>query len=251
MEANQVSQKSILLTVLLSLLTLPVFAESPAPAMSTSEAIGAFLTAPAVAGFLLVAGCVFLFLSVLTMGSGAAEVITLLCFGALFGGRYLEGQEVWIPLGLFALGMAFAAVEVFLIPGFGVFGAMSALSFGGLSVLVMDSPKAGVAIFLLSSVLSVGMGIAFVKMMPHLCVTRKLFILPLPEPSSEPAKMPERPLVVVGNVGETCTQLRPVGTVLFGTDRVEVVSEGEFLQKGETVEVVRVEGNKVVVRGCA
>lgn len=251
MKTIQLSQRFVFLSFLLSLITHPVFAESLAPAVSTSEAVGRFLTTPEVAGFLLVAGSVFLFLSILTMGTGAAEVASLVCFGALFSGRYLVGEELWIPLGLFALGMAFASVEVFLIPGFGVFGAMSALSFGGLSVLVMESPKAGITIFMLSSVLSVGLGIAFVKLMPHLCVTRKLFILPPPEPTRDSPKLPVKPLVVVGNVGETCTQLRPIGTVLFGTDRVEVVSEGEFLQKGETVEVVRVEGNKVVVRGCS
>jgi membrane-bound serine protease (ClpP class) len=42
--------------------------------------------------------------------------------------------------------------------------------------------------------------------------------------------------------------LRPAGIADFHGERVDVVSQGEYIAAGEPVEVVRVEGNRVVVR---
>ncbi|HIB65568.1 MAG TPA: hypothetical protein EYO33_10785, partial [Phycisphaerales bacterium] len=84
-------------------------------------------------------------------------------------------------------------------------------------------------------------------------VTRKLFVLEPPEAGvkvNEAAGLAVSHLLQPGDVGEVTNSLRPVGMALFGTDRLEVVSEGEFLKKGARVEVVRVEGQKVVVRSC-
>ena len=232
--------------LLLSLLALV----QVAAADTLTERASQFLTAPPVAGALLTFGIVFWFMSVITLGTGVAEVACFTSFALLFGGRYLEGQEVWLPLGLFLAGAIFAAVEVFVIPGLGVFGVLSMLSFAWLSVLLMESPQAGLGIFSLSILLSMLGGYLVFKFLPRFFVIRKTFILEPPVAQTPAQKSLNLPLVQPGDVGEALSTLRPVGTVLFGTERVEVLSEGEFLKKGQTVEVVRVEGQKVVVRSC-
>ena len=220
-----------------------------AHAQSFSDKAGDFLTAPAVTGVLLTLGILFWFLSVLTMGTGVAELCCFVSFGLLFGGRYLEGQEIWIPIALFLAGAIFAAVEVFVIPGLGVFGVLSLVSFAGLSVLLMDSPQAGLGIFCLSVLLSMVSGYLVMKFLPKFFVTRKMFVLEPPTKDESAVKTQVKlPIVHPGDIGEAATTLRPVGSVLFGTERVEVISEGEFLQKGTRVEVVSVDGQKVVVR---
>ena len=53
---------------------------------------------------------------------------------------------------------------------------------------------------------------------------------------------------LVGAVGEAITDLRPVGAVMFGSDRVDCVAETGQIEKGLKVTVIRVEGVRVVVR---
>lgn len=53
---------------------------------------------------------------------------------------------------------------------------------------------------------------------------------------------------LLGRQGEVLYELRPSGTVIIDKNPVDVVSEGGFIKKGETVEVVSVNGNRVVVR---
>ena len=53
---------------------------------------------------------------------------------------------------------------------------------------------------------------------------------------------------LVGQVGQTITDLRPVGAVMFGADRVDCVAETGQIKKGFKVTVIHVEGVRVVVR---
>ena len=53
---------------------------------------------------------------------------------------------------------------------------------------------------------------------------------------------------LVGKTGKTVTDLRPAGTAWIEGRPVDVVAEGVFLKKGETVRVIAVEGMRVVVR---
>lgn len=57
----------------------------------------------------------------------------------------------------------------------------------------------------------------------------------------------ERP-ELVGQSGVTHTALRPAGVAVIGGHRVDVVTEGSMVERGETVRVVAVEGMRVVVR---
>ena len=53
---------------------------------------------------------------------------------------------------------------------------------------------------------------------------------------------------LVGQSGETLAQLRPSGFARIGDRRVDVVTQGEMIDKGESVSVVDVEGNRIVVQ---
>ena len=53
---------------------------------------------------------------------------------------------------------------------------------------------------------------------------------------------------LLGQTGETITDLRPVGAVMFGEERVDCVAETGQIDKGFEVTVIRVEGVRVVVR---
>ena len=53
---------------------------------------------------------------------------------------------------------------------------------------------------------------------------------------------------LVGRRGVTVTPLRPIGRVRFGSDEVDVMTEGEYVDSDQEVEVMSVEGPRVVVR---
>jgi membrane-bound serine protease (ClpP class) len=53
---------------------------------------------------------------------------------------------------------------------------------------------------------------------------------------------------LLGKTGTALTALRPAGTAVFDGRRADVVTEGGFVEKGQTVTVVAIEGLRVVVR---
>lgn len=53
---------------------------------------------------------------------------------------------------------------------------------------------------------------------------------------------------LLGQSGVALSPLRPAGTALISGRRVDVVTEGGFVEKGQEVTVVSVEGLRVVVR---
>ncbi|MCZ7646711.1 MAG: hypothetical protein M5U26_15730 [Planctomycetota bacterium] len=61
----------------------------------------------------------------------------------------------------------------------------------------------------------------------------------------QPARKP--PPAQLGETGEALTDLRPSGAVRFADRRVEVVTEGKWIERGSRVQVIRVHGNVVTV----
>jgi membrane-bound serine protease (ClpP class) len=53
---------------------------------------------------------------------------------------------------------------------------------------------------------------------------------------------------LLGAIGVTATPLRPAGKVQFGEDFVDVVAEGSYVQPGTRVQVIEIEGNRIVVK---
>jgi len=52
----------------------------------------------------------------------------------------------------------------------------------------------------------------------------------------------------LGKTGRTLTMLRPAGTAEFDGAKLDVVSEGEYIEKNSSVKVIKVEGRRIVVR---
>lgn len=213
-----------------------------------AESAGELLTSTPVETVLLISGGVFLVLSVLTMGSGVAETLCFGSFTLLFVGRYLQGEDPWTPLGLLVLGSLCLMAEVFILPGFGIFGIMGLLAIAAMTVMVAGGTAAGLAIFMLTTMLSVLAGFMAIRLLPHNRFTRKLFILQPPQNDSPAPATPAGYTPAVGEKGVAATSLRPGGYASFGNERVDVTAENEFVPKGQAVEVLRTEGFKVVVR---
>jgi membrane-bound serine protease (ClpP class) len=56
---------------------------------------------------------------------------------------------------------------------------------------------------------------------------------------------------LIGQTAVAVTDLRPAGTARIGDERIDVVSEGDFIASGSQVKILRAEGYRLVVRQAA
>ena len=80
------------------------------------------LASPGVAVLLLLIGGAALYIELHAPGIGIGGFVAAVCFLLFFWSRYLGGTAGWLEVTLFVAGVACLLLEVFVIPGFGIFG---------------------------------------------------------------------------------------------------------------------------------
>ncbi len=209
---------------------------------STAEQVGAFLAQPVVAAILLAVGIIGLLIELLHPGLVLPGVTGGLALAAYFAGPFLSGNGSGVAFILFIAGLLFLAAELLFIPGFGVAGIIGAagiiasvyLSFGDSFVLV-----AGLSVILVG----IGVGLVF-TLVPSTRFARRVAL----QTSLAGATANVGLSRLVGRFGLALSDLRPAGLADLEGERVDVVTEGEYIVRGTRLEVVRVEGARVVVR---
>ena len=58
----------------------------------------------------------------------------------------------------------------------------------------------------------------------------------------------ESRLELIGKKLRAYTDLRPAGVAVFGDEKLDVVTDGDFIEKGNEIEIIRVEGMRIVVK---
>ncbi len=211
---------------------------------------------------LLAAGLLGLYLEFKTPGFGLPGIVGIVCLTLYFGSKYLVGLADVFDILLFFVGVLLLTVEVFVIPGFGIIGAagivliLSGLFLSFQSFVIPQTPAEmevlGRSFVLLFVTLGVVMAVAFIlgRYLPSIPFVRGLVLVT--EPGTEKvyssAAPTERRLhELIGAVGLTTTLCRPAGKAVFGERLVDVVAQGEYIERGRDVQVLRLEGNRVVV----
>jgi membrane-bound serine protease (ClpP class) len=105
-----------------------------------------------------------------------------------------------------------------------------------------QGPKVGNLVFFAVLVLLVVGTLIWIKFFPDTPMAR-MFVSHR-QIGTVHAEKPE----LIGQTGTAQTILRPAGSALINGKRVDVVTEGGFVEKGKPVKVVAVEGLRVVVR---
>lgn len=151
-----------------------------------------------------------------------------------------------LPLILcLGLGVALLVLEVF-VPGFGLPGiAGILLVVTGIVLTWMHyGPAAGLAVTLIALAIA-GISISIsIKSAASGRISRSALIL-----HDETKEIDhEETEAFLGREGETLTVLNPAGIADFDGVRLNVVSEASYLEKGARVQVLAVEGNRIVVR---
>lgn len=197
-------------------------------------------------------------------GLGVPGFVSAVCFVLFFWSQFLSGTADWLEILLFVTGLACVAIEIFFVPGLGVFGigggAMiiaSVVLASQTFVIPHNSEELAQLPYSLSMVLVCCAGaivaMLFVRhLLPRTRYGRHLLLEP-PRGQDALDRHQRESLVdwthLVGRHGVTTTRLSPSGKAEFGDEIVAVISaDSEMLDPGTPVVVEEVYGNRVLVR---
>lgn len=228
---------------------------------STLDDVIAFLLHPAVNGLLLLLIIGGIYFELQAPGVGFPLVAAIIAAILYFAPLYLEGlAENWEIL-IFIAGIGLLAVEIFVIPGFGIAGITGiVLIITGLTLslvrnVALDFSFTGfeeVAIALFRVVVALLLGVVLMllvgeKLLFKGALFRRLALLDTQNRTEGYVSLNKAMEPLAGKTGIAINDLRPAGTVEIDNERYDVISDGEHIPKNTTVKVTRVQGNYLIV----
>ena len=239
-------------------------------APSAGDRLVGLIGSPAVRGLLMVVLFLSVYAAFSAPGTGVPEVIAVVAAGALFGVPWLSGFAQWYEVLAVLLGVVLIALELFVIPGFGIFGLSGLLLIVGGLVMTFVAPVfpsdlpvglgvdwADLGLGLVTTAIGLAasllLGFWLARFLPRLPFARGLVLAHQEPTEEEQARAAAWP--IVGSVGTAVSDLRPGGTARFAvtsapgdTAAADVVCDRGFVDAGTPLRVVEVAGSRVVVR---
>ncbi len=226
------------------------------------------LNTPWMSWLLLFIGMFMLILELKLPGVGLPAIASALAFLLFFWGHYLGGTADRLEIMLFLVGLVCIALELFVFPGFGVFGVSGVLMV--LISVVMASHtfvwptqeyeyrQMGRTLMQVTATI-VGVVVAAVavgRYLPSLPFFRHMILMPesmddqveaLPgKPAPPDATAPFA--YMVGMTGRTTTVCRPSGKARIGDQLMDVTADGFFVEADTPIEVIDVRGSRIFVK---
>jgi membrane-bound serine protease (ClpP class) len=229
------------------------------------------LNRPWITALLLIAGFIGIYIEFAAPGISVAGLLSMFAFGIFFWSHFLGGTSGWLEVVLFILGITCLICEIFVLPGFGIFGIT------GLGLVVLSLVMASQSFVIpeganqwgqfqtnLLTVLGCVLGVLVLLFVQVFLLDSipglNRFRLAAPEVGG--ANLGEvtgltgltgglqraKPQVQIGMQGRAESDLRPSGKVMIDGQLLDVVTEGDYVEAQTPVEVVRVEGMSVTVR---
>ncbi|HHT9126926.1 MAG TPA: NfeD family protein [Candidatus Brocadiia bacterium] len=214
-----------------------------------------------IAPILLGVGLLALWMEFKSPGFGLPGIVGILCLATVFLSKYLVGLANAPEIIIFVAGIALLAIEMFLIPGFGLFGItgigciLLGLILSFQDFIVPRTPanfgelRMNIFVILCSLLGSATAGLVLLRFMPGIPVFRRIVLRTAEK--AEFGFVSSIPIIVsklVGKKGIAVTTLRPTGKIEVENEFYDVVTEGDFVEKGRVVEVTEVRGNRIVVK---
>jgi len=237
--------------------------------MNWAERTAQTLSNRVLQGVLLVIFLIAMFIEITHPGLILPGAVAAIALFLLAAPMFFAGFANWWAIVAVVVGIGLLGLEIFVLPGFGVFGILGLLMlFGGLIGLLVpsgagglfpDSPEGqsqmltAVATLAISTVTAIA-GMYFIaKNFGSLPILNR-FVLQDSGSASDGEELlaaaattdPNSP-AQPGQEGEAMTPLRPSGRVRIGEDVVDVVADNGFIAAGARVRVLRIEGMRVVV----
>lgn len=219
-----------------------------------------FLTSPTIAGLLLMIGLGALYYEVKTAGFGLAGIVGAIALILLFGAHFVLGLADTIDIVLIMAGFLLILVEAFILPGFGIAGITGILFVligTYLSLVNFTLPQYSWEYDRFSEVMYT-LTVAMVTFVLFVVATWKLFprspfyralTLNAVQTNAEGYTSPVQGALEprIGLRGTATSMLRPVGRARFGDTTIQVVTRGAFLPAGTEIEIIDVDGTRIVV----
>ena len=220
-----------------------------------AEDLVRFLTNPIVSSLLMTVGMLGIFLEIRTPGFGLPGALGIASLALFFWGHWLVQLAGWEELLLVVSGFVLLVLEIFVIPGFGLAGiaGIGALLAGlSLSLIGGGATWEFIALalgrVLVSVFLALAASLLLLRFFPRLPFGRQLILETGLAAGEGYASAPESDNRWLGKNGTASSPLRPAGIAVIDGERVDVVSDGEFIDVGMPIFVTRVDGNRIVVR---
>lgn len=220
-----------------------------------SENFVRFLTNPVVASLLMTFGFLGILFELQSPGWGIPGTFGAICLTLSLGASYIAELATMTDLIIILVGVALLLVEVLFIPGFGVAGiaGIGVILWGLYSLLLPDIPVGEEIRSMALTGLTIGIfgGIIALILLFRIMIKTK-FWTKLTSPGIESQEAGFSTSIgledEVGKNGVAVTDLRPSGWITVDDKRIFVVSEGDYIDQGDAISILSVEGNRVVVR---
>lgn len=229
-----------------------------------TERIGTWLAGPIIAGVLLILGIGGLVIEFFSPGFGIPGAIGVVALALFATSAFVATPAGIVDVLLILGGVLLLALEAFVIPGFGVAGVLGLAAIVAAVIRIFQND----AVTVLATT-AIGGGLLMgllLWLLPNTGLGRRLTLSERiggglagagagtgGEASAMPVD-PERAKLVgdrsdlAGRTGVALSDLRPAGVARFGDERVDVVSDGDYVASGSRIQVLRVEGVRVIVR---
>ncbi|HIA99157.1 MAG TPA: nodulation protein NfeD [Gemmatimonadetes bacterium] len=227
--------------------------------LNWAEHLVRFFSSSVVSPFLLSLGFLGLLIEIRTPTFGLAGTMGLISLGLFFGSNMIVGLAGLEDVLIVGAGLVLLGIEAFVVPGFGIFGVAGIVAIlTGLYMSLLGNiptmPDFTRAAWVLTSsmLLLIGSAWALIRTLPSSSRLAESGIFLLAKTTSATGyESAEVRSDLVGKHGTAITDLRPAGTALVGDERIDVVSESEWISAGTPVKILSAEGYRHIVRSVS
>jgi membrane-bound serine protease (ClpP class) len=223
------------------------------------QVISLFLN-PAISGFLILIIIGGLYFELQTPGIGFPLLASIIAVTLYFIPFYLNGLAANWEIMVFVVGVILLAVELFVIPGFGVFGILGIICiFGGLVLGMLPNQNfdfefvpegdlfGALLTVIIAAVASVGI-VFWITPKVNEWGAFKSISLATTQKKSDGYTSSFYPESLNGKTGVVHSRLRPSGRILIDGEMFDAYSRGEFVEQGEKIIVISTEGTSLKVK---
>ncbi|MGV8147110.1 MAG: NfeD family protein [Alkaliphilus sp.] len=192
---------------------------------------------------LLSLGFIGIMVEILTPGFGMGGTISIVAYALFFAGSILAGHATFAVLIIFAAGVLLLFVEA-VMPGFGIAGLGGIICIVASIFMASSSVASAVVSLIIAIVFSLIALILLLKYAPRNKFFDKIILRKSEKGYVATIKDYN---VLLNKEGAVKSYLRPTGKVEIEGEVYDVIADGDFVEKGLRVKVIKVEGKKIVV----
>jgi len=224
------------------------------------DRVAEFFRLPVVNFALVTLGIIGLIFEFKFPGKTLPGSVAALCFVLFFWANSFVGRFTILAIFLFLLGLVLLGIEVFVVPGLGFSGVGGVvLMFLGLLLMTLENwPDeheewkdlgANFGTLTASAILAIVGAVALTWSLPNVPFLNRMILKPPTEAAASPLSLSNSGSIdLIGAIGVAVTPLRPSGKAQFGGQFYDVITESDYVAPGSRVQVVEIDGLRVVVK---